>query len=356
LTVQEKNGLFSSFQVQVDDVAATTAGADIRSAGLWREVVASTFGIDPSDVRRAAASVERRLGEAARRTAEQLATVLVSYEMVLVDTAASDVALALAASPGVALQEEFLRNFGVNVQAVQVTQSPQLFLTHVGSQITTETTFTETTVTGTTTTRTVTSLTSNPDAALSGINALDDEVVLLIASMGGCAVAMFCMLVVTMILWRTTATPKQEEPPEASWSTNVQPGGSEPAQPQLPAEPPQPSGFLMEAFERTDAKDVLEVFDDRPQRRQDLSSFDGTSEHESATESDMQVSEPSAHSAEGPAKMRPAASGGPKSGVARHNKIPETWEEETGTATGRRQPSASAMDYLTDSTMLSLEV
>jgi hypothetical protein len=274
-----------------------------------------------------------------------LSSVLIAYEVIIMTATDADTLLGLAAGPQDAVRAEFFRSFGIALEAVEVAREPRLFITTVGSQDTTQTTVTSTTRTDTSLTETYTTVTINYDAALSGINALDEKVLFFVASLGACAVTMFFVLVVLMLWWRHVdrAREKDEgrtflEPPEAD---------AQSAEPEPDSQ--QPPGFLTYIFERTNDQEVLEVFDDRPQRRCDAPSEPDDESFVSDEDGDLGGTVP---------KLRlPSVcshtSGGKSAAVARHNKIPEPWEEE-GCAS--RTPSAQAMEYLADACMLSLQI
>jgi len=354
VTVEEKNALTSAVRATLDGAAAAAAGIDVGSAALWRGVLAAAFGVEPSELARLAVSdggATRRLGEAAPRGAAGRSSVLVAYELIIARAADADALLALAASPQAALRAEFLRSSGLDLEAVEVTRAPRLFTTTIGRQATTETSLTSTTQTGTSLTATHTTVTMNYDAAVSGINALDERVLFFVASLGACAVTMFCVLVVAMLWWRHLSRAHAEgegwasrEPPE------VEPQAAEPE-----VEPQQPEGFLTGTFERAGDEEILEVFDDRPQRRRDVPS-DSDSDSLVSAETAGRASDPDP-SGSAPRVRLPSAcsrAGSSKSSaVARHNKIPEPWEEE---GSAGRAPSAQAMEYLADACMLSLQI
>jgi len=356
ISAEETNALTSAVRATLDGSAA--GGIDAGSAALWRGVLAAAFGVEPSELARLAVSdggATRRLGEAAPRGAAGRSSVdssvLVAYELIIARAADADALLALAASPQAALRAEFLRSSGLDLEAVEVTRAPRLFTTTIGRQATTETSLTSTTQTGTSLTATHTTVTMNYDAAVSGINALDERVLFFVASLGACAVTMFCVLVVAMLWWRHLSRAHAEgegwasrEPPE------VEPQAAEPE-----VEPQQPEGFLTGTFERAGDEEILEVFDDRPQRRRDVPS-DSDSDSLVSAETAGRASDPDP-SGSAPRVRLPSAcsrAGSSKSSaVARHNKIPEPWEEE---GSAGRAPSAQAMEYLADACMLSLQI
>jgi len=354
VTVEEKNALTSAVRATLDGAPAAAAGIDVGSAALWRGVLAAAFGIDHSEISRLSVADDgggRRLVAPPSRGLVGLSSVVVAYEVVITTAADADSLLALAAAPQDAVRSEFLRSAGAGLEAVAVAREPRLFTTTVGSQMTTQTTVTSTTPTATSLTETGTTVTINHDAAVSGINALDERVLFFVASLGACAVTMFFVLVVVMVWWRHVdrareehEDPTRDEPPEA----NAQSAEPEP-------DLQKPPGFLTDTFERTSDQEILEVFDDRPQRRRDVPS-DSDSDSLVSAETAGRASDPDP-SGSAPRVRLPSAcsrAGSSKSSaVARHNKIPEPWEEE---GSAGRAPSAQAMEYLADACMLSLQI
>jgi len=352
ITVEERNAISSAVRATLNGSAAS--GSDIGSAALWRGVLAAAFAIDPSEISRLSVSDDgetRQLGAPPSRGMVGLSSVLVAYELVIMRAIDADALLALAADPQDALRAEFLRRSGVDLQAVEVAREPRLFTTTVGSQVTTETTLTSTTQTDTSLTVTHTTVTINYDAAVSGINAVDESVLFFVASLGTCAVTMFFVLVVAMLWWRHLNRADEEGegqtfcgPPEAEAQTAESEAVSH-----------QPEGFLTGIFERTNDQEVLEVFDDRPQRRYDAP-CDSDSDSLDSAEMTGKASDPDPSGSVPKVRLPSAcrhANGGKSLAVARHNKIPEPWEEAGCTS---RAPSAQAMEYLADACMLSLQI
>jgi hypothetical protein len=353
ITVEEKNALTSAVRATWD--GAATGGSDIGSTALWQGVLAAAFGIDPSEISRLSVSDDggtRRLRDPPSRRTVVLSSVLIAYELIIMRATDADALLALAADPQDALRAELFRSSGVDLVAVEVAREPQLFTTTVGSQATTETTLTSTTQTDTSLTVTYTTVTVNYDAAVSGINALDQRVLFFVASLGACAVTMFCVLVVAMLWWRHLSRTCEEGegrtfhgPPEVEAQTPESEAASQ----------QQPEGFLTGIFERTNDQEVLEVFDDRPQRRYDAQS-DSDSDSLVSDETGGKASDLDPSGSVPKVRLPSACShagNGKSAAVARHNKIPEPWEEEGGTS---RAPSAQAMEYLADACMLSLQI
>merc|ERR1712224_396650 len=92
----DRNAISSAVRATLDKVAAAANGTDIGSAALWRQVLASVFGVALSDIPRLSVSesVGRRLNIPPSQGIAQFTSVLVTYEMVIPSTPDSAAAAA----------------------------------------------------------------------------------------------------------------------------------------------------------------------------------------------------------------------------------------------------------------------
>lgn len=375
LTVQTMNAFASSILVTVE---STASGVDASQADQIQEVLTAMFGVDASDFLKVSVTqdpgVARRVGasqsesnherelpaEMPRRATPGTFNVLIAYQLVVSSPSATDALLVLAASPQSALQAAFLSVLNVSVAAVSVQVTPKLFTTTVGNQVTTQTTLTSISMTESSTTVTDTTATADPDADVSGLNNLSENTVFLIMSLGGMAIVMFCMLLVAMVFWRIFEQKAHEDKTEEIDEAESPP----PSEPDI--ELPYSTGFLGAAVERVEGDkgepidDVPPVCEDHP-RNDIYSDSDSVSSEMGAFTSGGGIAMPRLRLA---SVCSHASSSSSKSAVARHNKIPEPWEEASqpigmiGMTDGRRgrPPTASEMDYQTDSSMFSAAV